>query len=763
MARTYLRLCMIAILAFAGTLCAASLGKGPFIWEADTTFGSSFVDKSKIQAYLDDLKEHGINCVWIQVELYTEGAVNYKKTTLSGLPTAEKYRTGQWSNDDFLAYVIKEAQARGMKVMIKFHGSNDKAWDANPDWRIKDAAGKDVLWNGRLKNFCVNSPYWDKIFFPMLKEIAANYDVDGFYLDTCQVAYPSADTCFCPYCKARFEKETGKKLTPKSVDKANWSDPNVMLYALKRVEWLNAFYDRYRRAIEEAKPGAAVLLNASGAYNSYKDGLCARELAQRVSHLTPEPVSTPRMYAVTRNQKRKKAGEKPLDELTLAKEDILPRINPYLYHQFVVKTMLADGEGKAVIPISRYWFIDESAGYTGPTALEIAQIESAIGAGAKGYCFFGYLGHAVETGKVTGTAWADPQFSRYLRNTVTGKRAEWITDMQPDARIGILYDRSADFWNADYWKNLARVAGAYSLLHLWKKNPVELVSVGAMPGSDRKIDLARIERYKVLIAPDLCYVSREDLETLQKYVENGHGLVLLGKIGAKDEFLGTTTSADAYKIFGIETPSDPEPSGFVTKLEMHPAFAAVVGTGPLGSFRLSPDKNDALSYKPNHDSTWSVIAKEVNDSGARSCVLTKRVGRGTIAYINSSDVGGWSGQMAQLFLNIAILSSGSGPVVLPVRFSETSSVNAFKSSDGMTRYLHIFTLDGESNVEVHVTSDPGCEPVSAEMIDMYGNPKDISMQVISGRKLAVLRIDKIEPFSAMIRILYKKQEPTGSQ
>ena len=169
---------LIIICAFAlspAVMCAAP----PFLWEADTTFGG-IADKAQVNQYLDNLKAHSINGIWIQVEFYGDGAVNYKKTTLSGLPTLEKFKTGQWADDDFLSYAISQARSRGMKVMIKFHGSNYPAWDKNPDWRKRNSKGEEVLWSGRLKNFCVNAPYWDKIFFPMLKEIAANYDVDGF-------------------------------------------------------------------------------------------------------------------------------------------------------------------------------------------------------------------------------------------------------------------------------------------------------------------------------------------------------------------------------------------------------------------------------------------------------------------------------------------------------------------------------------------------------------------------------------------------------
>ncbi|MDH7481820.1 MAG: family 10 glycosylhydrolase [Armatimonadota bacterium] len=753
--------CVIALLAFmfVGVAQAADTSKGPFLWEADTTF-AAFADKAKIDSYLDNLKAHGINGIWVQVEMYTQGTVNYKKTTLTGLPTAQKFKTGQWANDDYLSYVIAQAKKRNMSVIIKFHGSNDVLWDKNPNWRMKDSKANDVLWGGKLKNFCVNSPYWDKVFFPMIREIGANYAVDGFYFDTCQVVFPNSDTCFCSNCQDRFQKETGKRLPMKPVDKENWNDPVVKLYATKRVEWLNEFYQKYRKVVDEAKPGAIALLNVSGGYNSYKDGLSTSAAAESVTMLTPEPVNTPRMYAATENLKRKKAGQPPLDERELAKQEISWNMNRYGYNEFMVKTMLADGGGKPVIPISRYWFTDEAAGLMGPTDLEIAQIESGIGGGAKGFCFFGYLGTAIEKGTVSKTAWADSKFISYLKGLTSGEHGRWIADMKPDARTCIIYDRGASFWNGDYWKRFRSVGGVYSLLQCWKKNPVELISVGdpTEPGApSRRLNLDELKRYRALIVPGLDHVTREDLETLRAYVEAGNGLLLMGSIGSEKKLDGTSIADDAYQIFGISTEGGPEPSGFVIKKEKHPVFMAVEGTGSFGSFRISPDKNDAASYKPRYDDTWSVMAEEVTDSGRRACVLEKRIGRGRIGYINSSEAKGFTGQMNQLFVNFATYISGTSQLIMPVGMSPASSLNVFKSEDGLTRYLHILTPDGESNFEIRLYADKGYFPVSAEMMQSDGTITPVKMDVASPSGNSVIKIDKIKPTWAIIRIKTEKR------
>ena len=140
-------LSLLAVIMLLGGMLRADEVR---IWEADSGLGS-ITDKAKINSYLDNLTSHSVNGVWVQVELYTAGTVNYKKTTLSKLPTDKKFTTGQWANDDFLSYMISQAKPRGMKVMVKLHGSNHAAWDKHPDWRKLDVNGKPVLWGAVRK------------------------------------------------------------------------------------------------------------------------------------------------------------------------------------------------------------------------------------------------------------------------------------------------------------------------------------------------------------------------------------------------------------------------------------------------------------------------------------------------------------------------------------------------------------------------------------------------------------------------------------
>jgi len=773
--RPFLLLIFIAAIAISVPAWAT----GPLLWSADT--GTvALGDKAQVTKYLDDLKAHCVNGIWVQVEMYNDGAVNYTKTTLSGLPTAARFKTGQWADDDYLGYMISEAKKRGMQVMIKFHGSNHAAWDKNPDWRKLDSKGKEVLWSGTLKNFCVNSPYWEKMFFPMVKEIGQNYDVDGFYFDTCQAAYGNSDCCFCPYCKARFEKETGKKLPLKPVDSKNWTDPNVKLYAVKRVEWVNEFCEKYAKTAEEAKPGAIVLLNVSGGYNNYKDTSYSRHMGRYVTFMTPEPVNTPRMYSVVKNAQLVKEKKSPLPDVELAREDVVPDMDRFGYEQFMVKTTLADGAFKPVIPIARNWFTSPSQ-TMGSTELEISQIETAIHSGAKGWCFFGYLANALQTGKTKGTAWEDPEFIAYLKDLTGGPRSKWLADMRPDCRIGILYDREKSFWNADYWDQLKDIGGLFAFIQYQKKLSVALISTSEpdIPGfgkSGYKLTPEILSKFDLVVAPGLDYASSDDLQALKGYLDNRGKLLIFGAIAGHGKFLGQPAEDEAYRLLGITTASGPEPSGFLVQTAAHPAFVMPGRTlsNTNKPFRYNEDKYAVLSYKPKFGEGWKIMANEYTDSGKRPAFLYKSEAeadpsKSVIAYINSDGIRSFSYEVMAILSNLLVFVPARSDMIVPVLFSRDASVNAFASEDGMTRYFHILTPSGESKAMLRVRAAPDTFPIKAEIIVNGGDPKPITISLanrdpkesemtVALRGNGILKLPAVPPGFVMLRIQYEKRQ-----
>jgi uncharacterized lipoprotein YddW (UPF0748 family) len=85
-----------------------------------------------------------------------------------------------------------------------------------------DSQGKEQLW------LCPSDPENRKLEVESLVELARNYDVDGIHFD--YIRYPDADHCYCPGCKARFERAAGAPVR-------NWPS-DVLAEGPLRQRWL---------------------------------------------------------------------------------------------------------------------------------------------------------------------------------------------------------------------------------------------------------------------------------------------------------------------------------------------------------------------------------------------------------------------------------------------------------------------------------------------------------------------------------------------
>ncbi|MHC4873006.1 MAG: beta-galactosidase trimerization domain-containing protein [Planctomycetota bacterium] len=104
---------------------------------------------------------------------------------------------------------------------------------SRPEWLQK-------LEDGSITNresgacFCWNSPYLE-LFCNILKEIAEKYNPQGFYIDGLRFSHsPQKLTCYCSYCRGRFEKEYGLPLP----DSGDCTSKSWLPFIRARKKWL---------------------------------------------------------------------------------------------------------------------------------------------------------------------------------------------------------------------------------------------------------------------------------------------------------------------------------------------------------------------------------------------------------------------------------------------------------------------------------------------------------------------------------------------
>jgi len=71
------------------------------------------------------------------------------------------------------------------------------------EWAIRNAEGKNPLFYNTYPGCCLNSG-WRDYFFDCIASLK-KYNIYGFFFDG-----PFYEICYCPHCRARFEKLTGK-------------------------------------------------------------------------------------------------------------------------------------------------------------------------------------------------------------------------------------------------------------------------------------------------------------------------------------------------------------------------------------------------------------------------------------------------------------------------------------------------------------------------------------------------------------------------
>jgi hypothetical protein len=158
-------------------------------------------------------------------------------------------------NPDFLGQYLPEARKRGIRVLIYFnvHWYTQKFGEDYPDWRQIREDGQPlsgVYDTGT--DFCVNTP-WREWVFGVLRDLCA-YPIDGIFYDG-PVYRP--DTCYCRYCREKFRKIHGTELPSKKERKGRAFQQLVEFQAGSIADFLRDS----RRIMKELRPEAALYMN----------------------------------------------------------------------------------------------------------------------------------------------------------------------------------------------------------------------------------------------------------------------------------------------------------------------------------------------------------------------------------------------------------------------------------------------------------------------------------------------------------------------
>jgi len=114
---------------------------------------------------------------------------------------------------DFLGETTAACHAAGLQLVayLSVH-VNDLAGREHPEWCGVMPDGSPHLYRNHWRNVCGNTGYRDH-FLDVAEEALDWAPVDGLWLDGISIPVQ----CFCPGCRAAFERATGRPLTPEDL------------------------------------------------------------------------------------------------------------------------------------------------------------------------------------------------------------------------------------------------------------------------------------------------------------------------------------------------------------------------------------------------------------------------------------------------------------------------------------------------------------------------------------------------------------------
>ena len=139
--------------------------------------------------------DKGINLVYYYAYNRVYGARYY--TRYAGMPLED------YGQQDLLGHMLREAHARGVKVVAWLSGPQSKQmWESHPDWRQKRTDGSDYQPDRDSFPLCVRHPEVQQWWFGLIADLLDRYpELDGVDIAEAQVDLWGDNACHCARCQ----------------------------------------------------------------------------------------------------------------------------------------------------------------------------------------------------------------------------------------------------------------------------------------------------------------------------------------------------------------------------------------------------------------------------------------------------------------------------------------------------------------------------------------------------------------------------------
>jgi hypothetical protein len=152
---------------------------------------------------------------------------------------------------DHMAEYLQALRRRNIKVFGYYSFPDRYTYEHNPDWRMKDAQGRDAK-RHIIGALCPNSPYHDHMV-DRIREVAERYEIDGILIDAARFV----GACYCESCQRKYRERFGRPIPVDSeADRDEWIQFNHWRY-----ECVTELLRDISLELKEARPGIIVTHN----------------------------------------------------------------------------------------------------------------------------------------------------------------------------------------------------------------------------------------------------------------------------------------------------------------------------------------------------------------------------------------------------------------------------------------------------------------------------------------------------------------------
>lgn len=432
------------------------------------------------------------------------GIVDYFQNTL---PMA--YINPYIGKRDLLKEIVEGCHKANIKVItrVDFRGVEKLRYDQHPDWFAKDETGKPILLNytqPELYAPCYNSYYRNEHAVEYINLLFNQYHIDGVWHNSVNFHH----TCYCDRCQAKYNQALGKQVPVKSSPKADWE----------------TYYEWNAKMAEEQLNRMQSTVKSHGEDKSYAAEVFDLYAVEQQKHTGISLYSAARFFDFL----------VIVSFITDNKAQV--EYKDFYYPAAIIKFLKTLEPQKSPVILFGGNGTEHRYIYDSPLETRTWMWEIAAAAGGYWNCYFnGYY----------------PAKAPDPRNAyVTADAYKFILDHQNEIRnqhqvtdIGILYSKPSAEQVGD-----ARFAGSLKgILRLLAENHYQYGFV-----ADRNLDLEHLNKFKVLVLPNVTVLSEGQIKTIQDWVAAGGKLISTYQTSLFDDQGKEMKNFGLKEVFGVD-------------------------------------------------------------------------------------------------------------------------------------------------------------------------------------------------------------------